>query len=193
MSSRMITKVPNRPNFYFFDTAIKNNKKITVKYCLFTKDLDEARMLARLIKNTVNDELSRHLTTKHPNLKSLTSLINRKRQKEHKIKQERLYLDVSEYKKISQSVIAKFYNVSISVQDKSEIEVTPNNKQEKSSEPNKSVSFETIAKRYVSTECLKLKSSDKTKGYYIKTGKLWMSFLKIIQGSLNTAMLKAFK
>jgi len=110
---------------------VKNNKKITVKYCLFTKDLDEARILARLIKNTANDELSRHLTTKHPNLKSLTSLINIKRQNEHKIKQERLYLDVSEYKKISQSVIAKFYNVSISVQDKSEIEVTPNNKQEK--------------------------------------------------------------
>ena len=193
MSSRMITKVPSRPNFYFFDTAIKNNKKITVKYCLFTKDLDEARILARLIKNTANDELSRHLTTKHPNLKSLTSLINIKRQNDHKIKQERLYLDVSEYKKISQSVIAKFYNVAISAQDKSEIEVAPNNKQEKSSEPNKSMSFEAIAKRYVTTECLKLKSSDKTKGYYIKTGKLLDEFFKNHSGEFKYSDAEGFQ
>ena len=40
MSSRLITKVPNRPNFYFFDTALKN-----VKFCLFTKDLDKEGIL----------------------------------------------------------------------------------------------------------------------------------------------------
>jgi len=40
------------------------------------------------------------------------------------------------------------------------------------------LSFEAVAKRYVQTECLKLKSSDKTKGYYVKTGKLLDEFFK---------------
>ena len=49
MGSKLITKIANRPNFYFFDTALKDGKKLTVKFCLFTKDPDEAVRLANSI------------------------------------------------------------------------------------------------------------------------------------------------
>jgi len=177
MSSRLITKVPNRPNFYFFDTALKNGKKLTVKFCLFTKDIDEAVRLANSIKAAANEALAKKITTAHTNSKSLRALINIKRQNERCIKQNGIFLDVSEYKELSQEVIAKFYNL-----------VTPEEKLEKelktlldaflSPKETSPLSFETVAKRYVQTECLKLKSSDKTKGYYIKTGKLLDEFFK---------------
>ena len=48
-----------------------------------------------------------------------------------------------------------------------------------------SLSFEAAAKRYVATECLKLKSSDKTKGYYVKTGKLLDEFFKNHSGEFK--------
>ena len=54
MTSKLITKIKNRPSYYYFDTAIKDNKKITVKYCLFTEDLYKAKAIALKIKNTVD-------------------------------------------------------------------------------------------------------------------------------------------
>jgi len=45
MTSKPITKIKNRPNYYYFDTAINDSKKTTVKYCLFAEDLYEARRL----------------------------------------------------------------------------------------------------------------------------------------------------
>ena len=173
MSSRLITKVPNRPNFYFFDTALKDGKKLTVKFCLFTKDIDEAARLANSIKAAANEALANKITTAHANSKSLRALINIKRQNERRIKQNGLFLDVSEYKELSQEVIAKFYNL-----------VAPENELKTSLDASLSpkettpISFEAVAKRYVQTECLKLKSSDKTKGYYVKTGKLLDEFFK---------------
>ena len=113
MSSRLITKVPNRPNFYFFDTALKDGKKLTVKFCLFTKDLDEAVRLANSIKAAANEALSKKITATHANSKSLRALINIKRQNERRIKQNGIFLDVSEYKELSQEVIAKFYNLVV--------------------------------------------------------------------------------
>ena len=181
MSSKLITKIANRPNFYFFDTALKNGKKLTVKFCLFTKDPDEAVRLANSIKTRAKEALANKITIAHTNSKSLRALINIKRQNERRIKQNGIFLDVSEYKELSQEVIAKFYNL-----------VTPEEKLEKelktlldvSLGPKEAtpLSFETVAKRYVQTECLKLKSSDKTKGYYIKTGKLLDEFFKDHQG-----------
>ena len=173
MSSRLITKVLNRPNFYFFDTALKDGKKLTVKFCLFTKDIDEAVRLANSIKAAANEALTKKMTTTHTNSKSLRALINIKRQNERRIKQNGLFLDVSEYKELSQEVIAKFYNL-----------VAPENELKTSLDASLSpkettpISFEAVAKRYVQTECLKLKSSDKTKGYYVKTGKLLDEFFK---------------
>ena len=76
MSSRLITKVPNRPNFYFFDTALKDGKKLTVKFCLFTKDLDEAVRLANSIKAAANKALAKKITIAHTNSKRLKAFIN---------------------------------------------------------------------------------------------------------------------
>ena len=181
MSSRLITKVPNRPNFYFFDTALKDGKKLTVKFCLFTKDIDEAARLANSIKAAANEALSKKITTTHTNSKSLRALINIKRQNERCIKQNGVFLDVSEYKELSQEVIAKFYNL-VAPEEKLEKELKTLLDTSLSPKETAPLSFEAVAKRYVQTECLKLKSSDKTKGYYIKTGKLLDEFFKDHQG-----------
>ena len=181
MSSRLITKVPNRPNFYFFDTALKDGKKLTVKFCLFTKDLDEAARLANSIKAAANEALTKKVTIAHTNSKSLRALINIKRQNERRIKQNGIFLDVSEYKELSQEVIAKFYNLVVP-EEKLEKELKTLLDAPLSPKEATPLSFEAVAKRYVQTECLKLKSSDKTKGYYVKTGKLLDEFFKDHQG-----------
>ena len=181
MSSRLITKVSNRPNFYFFDTALKDGKKLTIKFCLFTKDLDEAVRLANSIKATANEALAKKITTAHTNSKSLRALINIKRQNERCIKQNGIFLDVSEYKELSQEVIAKFYNLVVP-EEKLENELKTLLDASLSPKETTTLSFEAVAKRYAQTECLKLKSSDKTKGYCIKTGKLLDEFFKDHQG-----------
>ena len=181
MSSRLITKVANRPNFYFFDTALKDGKKLTVKFCLFTKNLDEAVRLANSIKAAANEALSKKITTTHSNSKSLRVLINIKRQNERCIKQNGIFLDVSEYKELSQEVIAKFYNLVVP-EEKLKKELKTLLDASLSPKETSSLSFEAVAKRYAQTECLKLKSSDKTKGYYVKTGKLLDEFFKDHQG-----------
>ena len=178
MSSKLITKIANRPNFYFFDTALKDGKKLTIKFCLFTKDLDEAVRLAKSIKAAANEALANKITTIHTNSKNLRVLINIKMQNERRIKQNGIFLDVSEYKELSQDVIAKFYNLA-TLEEKHTLK-EPKTLLDVSL--GSSLSFETVAKRYVQTECLKLKSSDKTKGYYIKTGKLLDEFFKDHQG-----------
>ena len=181
MSSRLITRVPNRPNFYFFDTALKDGKKLTIKFCLFTKNLDEAVRLANSIKVAANKALAKKITTAHTNSKNLRALINIKRQNERCIKQNGIFLDVSEYKELSQEVIAKFYNIVVP-EEKLEKEFITSLDAPLSPKEATPISFEAVAKRYVQTECLKLKSSDKTKGYYVKTGKLLDEFFKDHQG-----------
>ena len=192
MSSRLITKVPNRPNFYFFDTALKDGKKLTVKFCLFTKDLDEAVRLANSIKAAANEALSKKITMTHANSKSLRALINIKRQNERRIKQNGIFLDVSEYKELSQEVIAKFYNL-VAPEEKLEKELKTLLDASLSPKETSPLSFEAVAKRYVQTECLKLKSSDKTKGYYIKTGKLLDEFFKDHLGEFKYSDAEGFQ
>ena len=192
MSSRLITKVPNRPNFYFFDTALKDGKKLTVKFCLFTKDLDEAVRLANSIKAAANEALSKKITATHTNSKSLRSLINIKRQNERRIKQNGLFLDASEYKELSQEVIAKFYNL-VAPEEKLEKEFKTLLDTSLSPKEATPISFEAVAKRYVQTECLKLKSSDKTKGYYVKTGKLLDEFFKNHLGEFKYSDAEGFQ
>ena len=192
MSSRLITKVPNRPNFYFFDTALKDGKKLTVKFCLFTKDLDEAVRLANSIKAAANKALVNKTTTAHTNSKSLRVLINIKRQNERSIKQNGVFLDVSEYKELSQEVIAKFYNL-VTLEEKLEKELKTSLDASLSPKEATPLSFEAVAKRYVQTECLKLKSSDKTKGYYVKTGKLLDEFFKNHLGEFKYSDAEGFQ
>ena len=192
MSSRLITKVPNRPNFYFFDTALKDGKKLTVKFCLFTKDIDEAARLANSIKAAANEALAKKITTTHANSKSLRALINIKRQNERCIKQNGIFLDVSEYKELSQEVIAKFYNLVVP-EEKLEKELKTLLDTSLSPKETTPLSFKAVAKRYVQTECLKLKSSDKTKGYYIKTGKLLDEFFKNHLGEFKYSDAEGFQ
>ena len=186
MSSKLITKISNRPNFYFFDTALKDGKKLTVKFCLFTKDLDEAVRLANSIKDKANEALAKKICLPHTSSKSLRALINTKRLNERHIKQHSIFLDASEYKQISQDVITKFYNVIALEEDTLKDDEVSSDWNSACLNPKEanvpSLSFEAVAKRYVQTECLKLKSSDKTKGYYIKTGKLLDEFFKDHQG-----------
>ena len=192
MSSRLITKVPNRPNFYFFDTALKDGKKLTIKFCLFTKDIDEAVRLANSIKAAANEALAKKITTAHTNSKSLRALINIKRQNERCIKQNGIFLDVSEYKELSQEVIAKFYNL-VTLEEKLEKELKTSLDASLSPKEATPLSFEAVAKRYVQTECLKLKSSDKTKGYYVKTGKLLDEFFKNHLGEFKYSDAEGFQ
>ena len=192
MSSRLITRVPNRPNFYFFDTALKDGKKLTIKFCLFTKDIDEAARLANSIKAAANEALAKKITTAHTNSKSLRALINIKRQNERCIKQNGIFLDVSEYKELSQEVIAKFYNL-VTLEEKLEKELKTSLDASLSPKEATPLSFEAVAKRYVQTECLKLKSSDKTKGYYVKTGKLLDEFFKNHLGEFKYSDAEGFQ
>jgi len=192
MSSRLITRVPNRPNFYFFDTALKDGKKLTIKFCLFTKDIDEAVRLANSIKAAANEALAKKITTAHTNSKSLRALINIKRQNERCIKQNGIFLDVSEYKELSQEVIAKFYNL-VTLEEKLEKELKTSLDASLSPKEATPLSFEAVAKRYVQTECLKLKSSDKTKGYYVKTGKLLDEFFKNHLGEFKYSDAEGFQ
>ncbi|WP_103637258.1 tyrosine-type recombinase/integrase [Campylobacter concisus] len=193
MGSKLITKIANRPNFYFFDTALKDGKKLTVKFCLFTKDPDEAVRLANSIKAAANEALANKITTIHTNSKNLRVLINIKMQNERRIKQNGIFLDVSEYKELSQDVIAKFYNLA-TLEEKHTLK-EPKTLLDVSLKPKEtaSLSFEAVAKRYVSTECLKLKSSDKTKGYYIKTGKLLDEFFKNHLGEFKYSDAEGFQ
>ena len=192
MSSRLITRVPNRPNFYFFDTALKDGKKLTIKFCLFTKDIDEAVRLANSIKAAANEALAKKITTAHTNSKSLRALINIKRQNERCIKQNGIFLDISEYKELSQEVIAKFYNL-VAPEEKLEKELKTSLDASLSPKEATPLSFEAVAKRYVQTECLKLKSSDKTKGYYVKTGKLLDEFFKNHLGEFKYSDAEGFQ
>lgn len=179
MLSKLITKISKRPNFYYFDTAIKDGKKTTIKYCLFTSDENEARMLAEKIKSEVNLVLMQRVVKKPTSLALLIK--NQRRSKEDIdsfIKTNKLFLDIQEYKSLFQSTVAKFYNVSLySEQNESTLEICPI-VQKDTQNLKQHTTFEQIAKRYVKNECEKLKSSNKTKGYYIKTGKILDEFLK---------------
>lgn len=51
MTSNNITKVKNRPSYYYFDKAYKDGKIITIKYSLFTDDILATKALAIKIKS----------------------------------------------------------------------------------------------------------------------------------------------
>ena len=179
MLSKLITKISNRPNFYYFDTAMKSGKKITVRYCLFTDDENEARTLASKIKTKANSMLMQRIARRPISLALL--IRNQRRSKENIdsfIKANKLFLDIGEYKSLFQSAVAEFYNVTLYQEQSAPALETPSTIQKDTQKPKWHLSFEKIAKRYVQTECEKLKSSDKTKGYYVKTGKILDEFFK---------------
>ena len=179
MLSKLITKISNRPNFYYFDTAMKDGRKTTVRYCLFTDDESEARTLASKIKTKVNLTLMQRIARKPASLALL--IRNQRRSKEDAdsfIKANKLFLDIGEYKSLFQSAVAEFYNVTLYQEQSAPALETPSTIQKDTQKPKWHLSFEKIAKRYVQTEYEKLKSSDKTKGYYVKTGKILDEFFK---------------
>lgn len=47
MASKLIPKIKNRPNYYYFNRALKDDKLITIKYSLFTDDIYEAKVIIK--------------------------------------------------------------------------------------------------------------------------------------------------
>lgn len=55
MASKLITKIKNRPSYYYFDKALKDDKTIAVKYCLFTDNEFEDKAIALKTKNEADN------------------------------------------------------------------------------------------------------------------------------------------
>ena len=64
MTSKLITRIKNRPSYYYFDKALKNDKIITVKDCLFTDNEFEAKAIALKIKNEADNRRNSAQTKK---------------------------------------------------------------------------------------------------------------------------------
>ena len=71
MTSKLITRIKNRPSYYYFDKALKNDKIITVKYCLFTDNEFEAKAIALKIKNEADNRRNSVQTKKFIDLPSI--------------------------------------------------------------------------------------------------------------------------
>lgn len=76
MTSNNITKVKNRPSYYYFDRAIKDGKIITVKHSLFTNDILTAKSLAIKIKSTINRISNPNVTKTKKSFHTFKSYIN---------------------------------------------------------------------------------------------------------------------
>lgn len=185
MSSKLITKLKNRPNFYYYDIALKDQKRLTVKYCLFTNDEYQAMIIANKIKYEADRAALKKLNSRTVNSKLSTnfkSLIKNRLadsvNKKITIQENKAYLSTAEYKGIFQRVVGEFYgvyNTKICCTEKENIK-----------QPKIELSFSQIANQYVKTECEKSKSSNKTKGYYIKTGKMLDEFFKNLESDKIT-------
>lgn len=187
MISKLVTKIKNRPNFYYFDTALSRGKKTTVKYCLFTNDEYKACIIAHKIKRLANQTLAFKLSTinytKTPTKdtksfkQSIKNSIKSLETNDKIIKSKPLYLESSEYRKIFENVVSEFYlgYKKPSVVDSSQ---NFNIVQDKSHSDKLKIKFKEIALRYVDTECKKLRSSKNTMKYYVKTGEVLDAFFE---------------
>lgn len=118
MSSKLITKLKNRPNFYYYDIALKDQKRLTVKYCLFTNDEYQAMIIANKIKYEADRAALKKLNSRTVNSKLSTnfkSLIKNRLadsvNKKITIQENKAYLSTAEYKDIFQRVVGEFYGV----------------------------------------------------------------------------------
>lgn len=182
MTHKLITKIKNRPNLYYFDTAINNGKKITVKYCLFTEDEYLAMILAKKIKDEVNKRLlsvlDNYRDVKYFNKVSFKAIIKNSIKEQQstriKLKKNKEYLKASEYREIFENILKGFYASCNNKQNLNKDNIDQSIVYNKlyTIDQKQNYSYKEIATRYTRTECEKLKSGSRTKRYYIKTGAL---------------------
>lgn len=104
---KWLLKIKDRPNYYYFDRALKNNKLITVKYSLFTDDIYEAKALAIKVKSTI-DKIS---NSKKSNIsKSYSSFESYIKALKNSQQTNKSYIDYKEHKEIFKKVIISFYS-----------------------------------------------------------------------------------
>ena len=159
MASKLITKIKNRPSYYYFDKALKDDKTITVKYCLFTDDELEAKAIALKIKNEADNRRNSVQTKKFIDLPLRYKIRNI--QKNIKNKSHRL--STTEYKEIFEKVISGIYGITKADNDMlvDKKECQGNDRPKKTQ---KSIKFTDIAFRYAQNESKK--SNSKNTGYY---------------------------
>ena len=159
MTSKLITKIKNRPSYYYFDKALKDDKTITVKYCLFTDNEFEAKAIALKIKNEADNRRDPAQTKNFIDLPLRYKIRNI--QKNIKNKSHRL--STTEYKEIFEKVISGIYGIT-----KADNDMFVNRKEcQENDRPNKtrkSIKFTDIASRYAQNESKK--SNSKNSGYY---------------------------
>ena len=164
MTSKLITRIKNRPSYYYFDKALKNDKIITVKYCLFTDNEFEAKAIALKIKNEADNRRNSVQTKKFIDLPLRYKIRNI--QKNIKNKSHRL--STTEYKEIFEKVISGIYGIT-----KADNDMFVNRKEcQENDRPNKtrkSIKFTDIASRYAQNESKK--SNSKNTGYYQRVAK----------------------
>ena len=159
MTSKLITRIKNRPSYYYFDKALKNDKIITVKYCLFTDNELEAKAIALKIKNEADNRRNSVQTKKFIDLPLRYKIRNI--QKNIKNKPHRL--STTEYKEIFEKVISGIYGITKAdnymLVDRKEYQ-----ENDRPKKTQKSIKFTDIASRYAQNESKK--SNSKNSGYY---------------------------
>ena len=112
MVSKLITKISNRPNYYYFAKALCGDKAVTIKVCLFTDDEDEANDIASTIKSIADsyllDRLNYQPKTSKEKIKYFKMLSDPKRTDAF-IKRHGLTMSVEEYRAIIRTVVEKYF------------------------------------------------------------------------------------
>ncbi len=164
MTSKLITRIKNRPSYYYFDKALKNDKIVTVKYCLFTDNELEAKAIALKIKNEADNRRNPTQTKNFIDLPLRYKIrdIQKNKNKSHR-------LSTTEYKEIFERVISGIYGI---VKTDDDISSANNQEYQEKNRPKKtpkSIKFTDIAFRYAQNESRK--SNSKNTGYYQRVAK----------------------
>ncbi|MBE2986746.1 hypothetical protein CCAL12920_06095 [Campylobacter sp. RM12920] len=166
MASKMIMKIKDRSSYYYFDQALKDGKRVTIKHSLFTDDVYEAKAIAIKVKSTV-DKIS--TTQKSGYQESYTSFEKYIKSIKNSADIVKGYIDYKEYREIFKRVVSDFYRpISLNNEKKTtqEIKIEP------------SISPKDIAKKFIKTECVKQKSTENTKNKYLLAAREFDKFSK---------------
>jgi len=159
MASKLITKIKNRPSYYYFDKALKDDKTIAVKYCLFTDNEFEDKAIALKIKKEADN---RHNPTQTKKIIDLP-LRYKIRNIQKNIKNKSHRLSTTEYKEIFEKVISGIYGIT-KVDNDMLVDRKECQENDRPKKIRKSIKFADIASRYAQNESKK--SNSKNGGYY---------------------------
>lgn len=125
MASKMIMKIKDRSSYYYFDQALKDGKRVTIKYSLFTDDVYEAKAIAIKVKSTI-DKISTTQESIHQ--ESYTSFEKYIKSIKNSADIVKGYIDYKEYREIFKRVVSDFYRpISLNNEKKTtqEIKIEP--------------------------------------------------------------------